>query len=217
MSRSRLRRDSGRWRSGRSSWIATWPIIRCADLNALFVSHGILPLTINSIEFIAWRSRPPDEYAEIQARCRELSRIAQAIGCPTVVVVPSPTPDRNLPWADVVAEYVRVLRDLGEIAGEFGIRLSFEFLGFGWCSVRTPRAGCEIVRVTGRANVGMTVDAAHFYGGGGLLDELDVLDPRVSSPSTWTIWRTRRRRRSPTARVSCPAWASCRSTPSAAG
>jgi 2-keto-myo-inositol isomerase len=148
-----------------------------ADLNALFVSHGILPLTINSIEFIAWRSRPPDEYAEIQARCRELSRIAQAIGCPTVVVVPSPTPDRNLPWADVVAEYVRVLRDLGEIAGEFGIRLSFEFLGFGWCSVRTPRAAAEIVRATGRANVGMTVDAAHFYGGGGLLDELDALDP----------------------------------------
>jgi 2-keto-myo-inositol isomerase len=72
---------------------------------------------------------------------------------------------------------VRVLRDLGEIAGEFGVRLSFEFLGFGWCSVRTPRAAGEIVRATGRANVGMTVDAAHFYGGGGLLDEIDALDP----------------------------------------
>jgi 2-keto-myo-inositol isomerase len=146
-----------------------------ADLNALLVNARIAPLTINSIEFIAFRT--PDEYAAIRARCRELSRIAQAIGCPTVVVVPSPTPDRSLLWADVVAEYVRVLRDLGEIAGEFGVRLSFEFLGFGWCSVRTPRAAAEIVQATDRTNVGMTVDAAHFFGGGGLLDELDALDP----------------------------------------
>ncbi len=145
------------------------------DLNTLFVSHGVLPLTINSIEFIAFR--PPNEYASIRARCRELSRIAQAVGCPTVVVVPSPTPDRNLPWAEVVAEYVRVLRDLGGIAGEFGVRLSFEFLGFGWCSVRTPRAAAEIVQATGRANVGMTLDAAHFFGGGGLLSEISQLDP----------------------------------------
>ncbi len=146
-----------------------------ADLNALFVNAGVAPLTINSIEFIAFR--PPDEYVAIQARCHELCRIAQAIGCPTVVVVPSPTPDRSLPWAEVVAEYVRVLRDLGEIAGEFGVRLSFEFLGFGWCSVRTPRAAAEIVHATGRANVGMTLDAAHFFGGGGLLDEIGQLDP----------------------------------------
>ncbi len=146
-----------------------------ADLNALFVNAGVAPLTINSIEFIAFR--PPDEYVAIQARCHELCRIAQAIGCPTVVVVPSPTPDRSLPWAEVVAEYVRVLRDLGEIAGEYGIQLSFEFLGFGWCSVRTPRAAAEIVAAVGRANVGLTVDAAHFYGGGGLLDEIGALDP----------------------------------------
>lgn len=146
-----------------------------ADLNALLVATGIAPLTLNSIEFIAFRG--PDEYAAIRARCRELSRIAQAIGCPTVVVVPSSTPDRNMPWDEVVAEYVRVLRDLADIAGEFGVRLSFEFLGFGWCSVRTPRAAAEIIKATGRANVGMTVDAAHFYAGGGLLDELEALDP----------------------------------------
>ena len=146
-----------------------------AELKALLDLHGVAPVTLNSIEFIAFR--PPDEYAAIRARCRELRRIAQAIGCPTIVVVPSPTPDRSLPWADVVAEYARVLADLGEIAGQFGIRLSFEFLGFGWCSVRTPRAAFEIIRAAGRDNVGMTVDAAHFYAGGGLPEELDALDP----------------------------------------
>jgi ABC-type branched-subunit amino acid transport system permease subunit len=58
------------------------------------------------------------------------------------------------------------------------VRLAFEFLGFGWCTVRTPRAAFEIVQSTRRDNVGMTVDAAHFYGGGGLMSELDQLDPK---------------------------------------
>jgi 2-keto-myo-inositol isomerase len=151
-----------------------------ADLKALFEGKGVAPLTINSIEFIAFRGA---EYAGIQARCRELGKIAQAIGCSTIVVVPSPTPDRTLsttamPWASVVAEYVKVLRDLSNIANEYSVKLSFEFLGFGWCSVRTPRAAFEIVQKVGCDNVGITLDAAHFYGGGGLMSELDQLDPK---------------------------------------
>lgn len=145
-----------------------------AELKALFADQGILPLAINSIEFIAFRG---SEYAGVQARLHELGRIAQVIGCPTVVVVPSPLPAREMPWSEVVAEYVRVLRDLSDIARPYGVRLSFEFLGFGWCSVRTPRAAFEIVQKCDRDNVGMTVDAAHFFTGGGLLDELDQLDP----------------------------------------
>jgi 2-keto-myo-inositol isomerase len=146
-----------------------------ADLNALFVDHGVKPLALNSIEFIAFRG---SEYSQVQARLHELGGIARVIGCPTVVVVPSPLPDRSMPWPEVVAEYVTVLRDLSDIAWLYNIRLSFEFLGFGWCSVRTPRAALEIVQQCDRDNVGMTIDAAHFYGGGGLLSELERLDPQ---------------------------------------
>ena len=146
-----------------------------ADLKALFVNHGVLPLTLNSIEFIAFRG---GNFHLIQSRCHELGKVAQAIGCPTVVVVPSPTPDREMPWSQVVEEYVRVLADLSGIARGYGVRLAFEFLGFGWCSVRTPRAAFEIVQKVDRDNVGITIDAAHFYGGGGLLSELDQLDPK---------------------------------------
>jgi 2-keto-myo-inositol isomerase len=146
-----------------------------ADLNALFVNHGIAPLTLNSIEFIAFRG---SEYTQIRARLHELGKIAQGIGCPTVIVVPSPSPNRYLPWTDVMAEYVKVLRDLSDIARQYNIKLSFEFLGFGWCSVRTPRAAFEIIQKADRENIGLTVDAAHFYCGGGLLSELDQLDPK---------------------------------------
>jgi 2-keto-myo-inositol isomerase len=146
-----------------------------ADLEALLADKGIAPITLNSIEFIAFRG---SNLHLIQSRCRELGKVARAIGCPTIIVVPSPTPDREMPWSQVVDEYVRVLRDLSDIAGEYGVQLAFEFLGFGWCSVRTPRAAFEIVQKVDRDNVGMTIDAVHLYAGGGLLSELDQLDPR---------------------------------------
>jgi 2-keto-myo-inositol isomerase len=146
-----------------------------ADLKALFMNNEVMPLALNSIEFIAFRG---SEYARIQARLHELGRIAQVISCPTVVVVPSPLPDRDLSWADIMDEYVKVLLDLSDIARLYNIKLSFEFLGFGWCSVRTPRAANEIIQKVGRDNIGLTIDAAHFYGGGGLMSELDRLDPK---------------------------------------
>src|SRR5512140_1643147 len=141
-----------------------------AELLGLLAQHRVEPLALNSIEFIAFRGA---EEAQVQARLHELGAIARLIGCPTVVVVPSPLPRRDLPWAEVKAEYVRVLRGLSAIAGTYGVRLSFEFLGFGWCSVRTPRGAWEIVQECGCDNLGVTVDAAHFHAGGGLLSELD--------------------------------------------
>jgi len=145
-----------------------------SKLQALFEDNGVAPMSLNSIEFIAFRG---DEYAHIRSRCHELCEIAQAIDCPSVVVVPSPTPSRETSWVDIVNEYVTVLSDLSDIASEYGVKLAFESLGFGWCSVRTPRGAWEIVQKTGRDNVGLVIDAAHFYGGGGLLSEIDQLDP----------------------------------------
>jgi 2-keto-myo-inositol isomerase len=143
------------------------------ELKALLTEKDVAPMSINSIEFITFRG---DEYPKIQARGHELCRIAQAIGCPTVVVVPSPTPSRETTWEEIVAEHVKVLRDLGGIAAEYGVKLSFELLGFGWCSVRTPRGAWEIVQKTGRDNVGLVVDCAHLWGGGGLFSEIEAVD-----------------------------------------
>ena len=158
------------WASKMDTYLATHSV---EELRDLFVDYAVLPLAINSIEFIGFRG---DEYPWIQKRCAELSQLAQSIGCPTIAVVPSPTPDRTILWSQVVDEYVAVLRDLGAIAAEYNIRLAFEFLGFGWCSVRTPRGAWEIVQKTDRENVGMIIDAAHFYAGGARLIELEYLD-----------------------------------------
>ncbi len=160
------------WAAKMDTYLATHSV---DELRDLFVSNAVLPLAINSIEFIGFRG---DEYPWIQKRCAELSRLAQSIGCPTIAVVPSPTPDRAILWPQVVDEYVTVLRDLGSIAAEYETRLAFEFLGFGWCSVRTPRGAAEIVQKTDRENVGMIIDAAHFYAGGARLIELEHLNAK---------------------------------------
>lgn len=144
------------------------------DLKALLQDNNVAPMTFNSIEFIAFRG---EEFAQIKARCRQLSEIAQVIGCPSVAVIPSPMPAWNTPWETIVAEHVAALRDLSDIAGDYGIKLAFEFIGFGGFSVRTPRGAWEIIRKTGRDNIGMVIDAAHFYVGGGLLSEIEQLDP----------------------------------------
>jgi 2-keto-myo-inositol isomerase len=159
------------WAAKIDAYLATHSL---TDLISLFKTQYVMPITLNSIEFIAFRG---NNYSEIQERLHRLGKIAQAVGCPTIVVVPSPLPDRNLPWAEVIAEYVKVLRDLSDIALLYNIKLSFEFLGFGWCSVRTPRAAFEIIQNVERDNIGLTIDAAHLYGGGGLMSELDQLDP----------------------------------------
>ena len=145
-----------------------------AELKALFARYNITPLALDAIVFIGFRGQ---EYPQIQARCRELCTIARAIHCSTIVVVAGPLPNRETSWDEVVVEYVKVLRDLGSIAEPYGVKLAFEFLGFGWTSVRTPRGAYEIIQKTGRPNIGMSFDAAHFYGGGGRLEELDAIDP----------------------------------------
>ena len=158
------------WAAKMDTYLATHTV---DDLRYLFERNAVVPLAFNSIEFIGFRGK---EYPQVQMRCRELSKLAKYIGCPTIAVVPSPTPDRNIPWSEIVNEYVTVLRDLGAIAAEYNIRLAFEFLGFGWCSVRTPRSAWEIVQKTNLGNVGMIIDTAHYYAGGALLKELEQLD-----------------------------------------
>jgi 2-keto-myo-inositol isomerase len=146
-----------------------------ADLSALLKSNDVTPLSINSLGFVAFWS--PEEYKALLERTRRMSEIAQAINCPTIVAIPSPIPNHQVSWAAIVDEHVRVLKDLSDLCTPYGVRISFEFLGFGWCTVRTPRGCWEIVQKTNRANVGMTVDCAHFHTGGGLLDEIDLIDP----------------------------------------
>lgn len=147
----------------------------CAQLNALFSQYAIFPASINSIEFITFRSER--EYAQIISRCQQLCTWAQELGCDKIVVVPSPTPKGGASRTEIRTESVRVLRELAAIAKPYGVKLAFEFLGFPWCSVRTLEQCWEIVQETALPNVGLVIDTCHFYAGGSSPDSIEEVVP----------------------------------------
>jgi 2-keto-myo-inositol isomerase len=146
------------------------------DLKALFDDHGVKPLSINSIEHITFRD--PESYERIKAECEELSTIAAAIGCPYVVVVPGKLPAPAVTRAEIVSESTRVLAELSRIAAQHEVALGFEFLGQTDCSVQTLDLADEIVRAVDRDNLGLVLDAFHFYAGGSKIEMIEALDAK---------------------------------------
>ncbi|HWT02001.1 MAG TPA: sugar phosphate isomerase/epimerase [Pyrinomonadaceae bacterium] len=146
-----------------------------AELKSLLDEHGLEPYSINSIESITFRDGAG--HARLLEECEELCRTASELNCPYIVVVPGPLPGEKS-WDDVLAESVRVLDELGQIAEGHGVSLAFEFLGQPRCSVQTLGQAAEIVNQLGRENVGLVLDSFHFYAGGSRLESIDALDAR---------------------------------------
>lgn len=144
-----------------------------AELRRRLEERRLKPLTMNCIENFTFR--PSDEFDRLKEECRRLSAISQEIGCPTIVIVPSPRPDAAA-WDEVKAHTVFALREMSDVAAPFGVRLALEFLAPPACSVRTLSQGWEVVRAAERDNVGLVFDTYHFYVGGSSWESLDQFD-----------------------------------------
>lgn len=147
-----------------------------ADLKTLFIENRIKPLSINSIEHVTLREAAA--YVEIRAECEELSSLAEAIGCPYIVLVPGKLPTGGLSSYEVIEESVGVLRELASIGERHGVGLAFEFLGQKDCSVQTLELADEIVAKVNRRNIGLVIDSFHFYTGGSTIKMIEALDPK---------------------------------------
>ena len=145
-----------------------------ADLKNLLKDHDIEPYSINSIEHITFRNK--EDYEKIKAETEELSKIADEIGCPYVVVVPGKLP-AGATKEKVTEESVRVLNDLGDIAEKYNVSLAFEFLGQADCSVQTLDFCNEIVEKVNRKNIGNVLDTFHFYAGNSSFDAIEKMKP----------------------------------------
>ena len=147
------------------------------ELRDLFAESGLAPLSINSIEHITFRE--PHAYESIKHQCEELSSIAAAVNCPCVVVVPGRLPKGGAARANVIAESVKVLNELCDIAAAHNVSLAFEFLGQPDCSVPTLDLAHEIVREVNRKNLGLVIDSFHFYAGNSAFEMIEALDPEL--------------------------------------
>lgn len=144
-----------------------------AELRQLLDRHHVEPYSINSVERITFRDEAGR--ARLLEECEELCRVASEVGCPYLVVVPSPLP-AGAGHAEAVKESARVLDELGRLAGRYGVGLAFEFLGQPGCSVQTLESAAEIVGRVGRENVGLVIDSFHFYAGGSSVESIEALD-----------------------------------------
>jgi 2-keto-myo-inositol isomerase len=138
-----------------------------ADLSKLLKEHNLEHITFRTAE---------DYKNIIKAQCEELSKIAGEIGCPYVVVVPGKLPE-NATKDEIIAESIKVLNELGDIAAKYNVSLAFEFLGQTDCSVQTLDLCNEIVEKINRKNIGNVLDTFHFYAGSSTFEAIDNLNP----------------------------------------
>jgi 2-keto-myo-inositol isomerase len=136
---------------------------------------GVRPATLNSVERIIFND--PSGHIRMLEDFQRLCRVAEAIGCETVLVVPSPRP-KGVSATAIEQESVRILRELSRIAKPYGIRLAYEFLGFSDCSVNTLAQCTAIIERVARPNVGLVLDTFHFFAGGSSLASIRQVDPR---------------------------------------
>jgi len=144
------------------------------DLKGLFRKAKIKPLAINSVEFITFNS--PWEKTNTMNLIKRYAEIADKLSCPYIVLVPSPRPPR-VSDQRVREESVKVLREISDQFKNHSVRFAFEFLGFQWCSVSTLEKDFEIVKAVNRKNIGMVLDAFHFYAGGSNIQTIKNVEP----------------------------------------
>ena len=146
------------------------------DLKALLKETGIGVLSINTLEHITWRTA--EDYEAIKEECERLSSISAAIGCPYVLSVPGALQQGPKTDEQTIAESVRALNELADIAEPHGVKIGFEFLGEAGNSVQTLDLGGKIVDIVGRESVGNVIDTYHFYAGNSSWEALENLDPK---------------------------------------
>jgi 2-keto-myo-inositol isomerase len=144
------------------------------DVRRMLREANVSAWTINAISRIGVDGA--DGMVRAVARCRELSRYAQAIECPWVLVVPGPTDGRT--DAQVTSDTVAALREVADAAAEFGVNVAFEFMGFPWAAIRDVAGAWAIVQQANRPNLGIIIDTTHFYAGGSTPESIREVDPK---------------------------------------
>jgi 2-keto-myo-inositol isomerase len=141
----------------------------------MLATSGLKPLSINALENITFQST--EGFDQIQQDCALLCERANRLGCQFLVVVPSPLPTEGTTKEEVKRESIEKLQVLLNIAKKNGVGLAFEFLGEPDCSVKDLAFCNEIVGEIDDPDLGLVLDAFHFYAGDSTLDSIEQVNP----------------------------------------
>ena len=131
------------------------------ELAAWFESHKVKPLAFNTLCF--FNNRTPEDYQKVLQELRQMCEWGKKIGCKTIITVP--TVDlKKVTRQAIRKSTLACLKEMGEICGEAGMRLSVEFLGHPEASINDFGEAYDIIHELDMENVGLTLDCFHFHG-----------------------------------------------------
>ncbi len=141
------------------------------ELQSAFAAGRLRPYALNSIENINFCT--PEQWAQMLEEFRFACEVAQAIGNPYLIVVPTMGEGWDRKAAEeVFCDSVEVLHRLADLALPYGVRLAFEPIGDPrWC-VRSLDQAREIVEAVDRPEVGLALDAFNLF----LYNRLEDID-----------------------------------------
>jgi len=147
---------------------------RLTNLKQLLEDKQIKPICINALADITFHRG--QARVTVEELCHFLCYAGQVVGCRDLEVIAAfgaPTDDRE----EVTAETAGVLTDLSKIAADYNMRLALEYMGVPKNSVRTFDHALEIVKRTGRDNVGLLPDTWHHFAGGSRPEDFLKAEP----------------------------------------
>lgn len=141
-------------------------------IQEFFKKSRLKPHAMNSLEFFNMKSR--DEFEKIKIEFDSMCKLTRKLGSDLVIVVPSFDVAGTI--EEVKENTVECLRQFSAIAGNYGVRVGFEFIGFKHFCVNNFTQAYEIIQAVDRENVGCVVDLYHFFIYGSRIEDLRKAD-----------------------------------------
>ncbi|KEA53664.1 endonuclease [Mangrovibacter sp. MFB070] len=139
-------------------WLAHKSLSALADN---FATRHVQPWGFNSLEDITFCDAT--RWSSIREDMALACAAHDAVGGDCMVAVPTIRAGQHWSIRDVIADSVKRLRELSDIAGEHGMRVAFEPIGSAGCCVPSLVMAMDIVDRADRGNVGLVIDAFNLY------------------------------------------------------
>ncbi|PLR36397.1 xylose isomerase [Chimaeribacter coloradensis] len=146
-----------------------------AGYRQLMEKYQITITCLNALKRIG--RHQPEERATMLQEAEKLCRAAVELGCPVVQIMALTELD-SLPEARrnaILRENISAIADIGK---PLGIRFQIEVVAF--TAFNSLQQALEIIRQTGKDNVGVVIDFWHLHAGGNTRpDEVAAMDPSL--------------------------------------
>ncbi|WP_196605580.1 sugar phosphate isomerase/epimerase family protein [Pectinatus haikarae] len=143
------------------------------DLAEYFKTHKVKPLAFNTLCF--FNNRTPEEYQKVLDELKYMCEVGNKIGCNTIITVP--TVDlKKTTRTQIRKSAVKCLSEMADLAADYNMRLSVEFIGHQAASINTFGQAYSIIEEIDKKNLGITLDCFHFHGMASKIEDLEKAD-----------------------------------------